>query len=115
VYLKRLAVETRGQIRIVPVDRVDFITASGSYAEVHVGDEAYLVNEQMQSLEAQLDPEQFVRIHRSTIVRLDRIETLLVNAGGDYGVCLPDGRCLKVSRRRWDDLVARLGTGFSTP
>jgi two-component system LytT family response regulator len=102
----------RGQIRIIPVERIDFIMASGPYVELHVGMEKYLVSEQMQTLEERLDPAHFFRIHRSAIVRLDRIETLLVHAGGDYLACLANNQRLKVSRRRWDDLVDRLGIEF---
>ena len=108
-YLERIAVEMRGQIRVVPVEDIDYILASGSYVELHVGENVYLVNEQMQTLEERLDPVQYFRIHRSTIVKLSKIETLLVGSGGDYAACLSEGRRLKVSRRRWDDLVNRLG------
>lgn len=108
-YLKRIAVEMRGQMRIIPVEQIDYILASGPYAELHVAGEKYLVSEQMQTLEERLNPEQFIRIHRSAMVQLDRIDTLKVNPGGDYTACLSDGRRLKVSRRRWDALVDRLG------
>lgn len=110
-YLKRIAVEMRGQMRVVPIERIDYILANGPYAELHVGEEKYLVSEQMQTLEERLPPEQFFRIHRSTIVQLNRIETLQVSAGGDYTAHLADGHRLKVSRRRWGDLVERLGLG----
>lgn len=108
-YLERIGVEMRGQMRIVPVGRIDFITASGSYAELHVGKDKYLIREQMQTLEERLPPDQFFRIHRSTIVQLDRIDVLLYNPGGDYALRLMDGRHLKVSRNRWKELAARLG------
>lgn len=108
-YLERIGVEMRGQMRIVPVARIDFITASGSYAELHVDDDTFLVREQMQTLEERLDPDHFFRIHRSTIVQLDRIDALLYNAGGDYAVRLLDGRHLRVSRSRWEALSQRLG------
>ena len=108
-YLERIGVEMRGQMRIVPVDRIDFISASGSYAEIHAGEDTYFIREQMQTLEERLDPDRFFRIHRSAIVRLDRIDTLLFNAGGDYAVRLHDGRHLRVSRNRWEELAQRLG------
>ncbi|HEX7071350.1 MAG TPA: LytTR family DNA-binding domain-containing protein [Rhodothermales bacterium] len=108
-YLERIGVEMRGQMRIVPVERIDFITASGSYAELHVGSEKYLIREQMHTLEERLPPDRFFRIHRSTIVQLDRINVLLYNPGGDYALRLNDGRHLKVSRNRWKDLAAKLG------
>lgn len=108
-YLERLAVEMRGQVRVVPVDKIDFITASGSYAELHVGGDTFVIRERMQTLEERLDPETFFRIHRSTIVRLDQIESLLFSGGGDYAIKLKDGRHLKVSRGRKEELEERLG------
>ena len=108
-YLERIAVETRGQIRVVPVERIDFITADGSYVDLHVGEDTFLIREQMQVLEERLDPGRFYRIHRSTIVQLDRVERLLYNSGGDYAVRLRDGRNLRVSRGRYTELQQRLG------
>src|SRR5207237_6670896 len=96
-YLDRIAVESRGQVRVVPVARIDYITASGPYAELHVADKTYAVRERMQTLEEQLDPSIFFRIHRSAIVRLDRIDSLLRRPGGDYAVRLKDGTELDVS------------------
>ena len=112
-YLDRIAVESRGQVRVVPVERIDYITASGPYAELHVtekgGEKVFAVRERMQTLEEQLDPNTFFRIHRSAIVRLDRIDTLLRSSGGDYGVRLKSGIELSVSRSRWEELEAKMG------
>ena len=108
-FLDRLTVETRGQVRVVPISKVDFITASGPYAELHVGDRTFAIRERMQTLEEQLDPAFFFRIHRSAIVRLDRIDTLLHAGGGDYAVRLKDGTELSVSRTRREELEQRLG------
>ena len=108
-YLDRIAVESRGQTRVVPVEKIDYITASGPYAELHVGDRVWTVRERMQTLEERLDPDQFFRIHRSAIVRLDRIDTLLHSAGGDYGVRLKNGVELSVSRGRRDELAQKMG------
>ncbi len=108
-YLERIAVEMRGQVRVVPVKQVDYIMASGPYAELHVGDKRYVIRERMQTLEERLDPAKFFRIHRSAIVRLDLIETLIRNPGGDYGVQLKGGVKLKVSRNRFDELAAKMG------
>jgi len=108
-YLERIAVESRGQVRVVPVESIDYITASGPYAELHVGDTAHVIRERMQTLEDRLDPASFMRVHRSTIVRLDEIDALLYNAGGDYAVRLKSGERLSVSRGRRDELEERLG------
>ena len=108
-FLDRIAVESRGQVRVVPVARIDYITASGPYAELHVGDKTYAVRERMQTLEEQLDPSVFFRVHRSAIVRLERIDALLHRPGGDYAVRLKDGTELDVSRARRDELQQLLG------
>lgn len=109
-YLERIAVEMRGQLRVVPVERIDYVAADGPYAELHAGSDTFVVRERMQTLEDRLDPAHFFRIHRSTIVRLDRVEALLTAQGGDYAVKLTDGTRLRVSRARRDALAARLGT-----
>jgi two-component system LytT family response regulator len=108
-YLDRIPVESRGQIRVVPVALIDYITASGPYAELHIGDRTFAIREKMQTLEEKLDPAVFFRIHRSAIVRLDRIDTLLHAAGGDYAVRLKDGTELSVSRSRREELEERVG------
>ena len=108
-YLERITVESRGQVRVVPVDKIDYITASGPYAELHVGDRVFAVRERMQTLEEQLDPAIFMRVHRSAIVRLERIDTMLRSSGGDYAVRLKDGTELSVSRGRKEELEQKLG------
>jgi two-component system, LytTR family, response regulator len=108
-YVDRIPVESRGQIRVVPVSLIDYITASGPYAELHVGERTFAIREKMQTLEEKLDPAIFFRIHRSAIVRLDRIDTLLHAAGGDYAVRLKDGTELSVSRSRREELESRVG------
>lgn len=108
-YLERVAVDMRGKVRVVPVEQIDYISASGPYAELHVDDNTFLIREQMQTLEERLDPADFFRIHRSTIVRLDLIESLHHAPGGDYAITLKNGRRLKVSRGRRDELAQRLG------
>jgi two-component system, LytTR family, response regulator len=108
-YLERIAVEMRGQVRVVPVKQIDYMVASGPYAELFVGDKRYLIRERMQTLEERLDPAKFFRIHRSAIVRLDLIETLIKNPGGDYGVQLKGGVKLRVSRSRFESLESLLG------
>lgn len=108
-YLERIAVQGRGKARIVPVDDLTHITADGSYAELHTGDDTYVIRERMKTLTARLDPEAFARVHRSAIVRLDEIELLLRGGGGDYAVRLQDGTRIPVSRSRVDELEDRLG------
>jgi two-component system LytT family response regulator len=108
-YLERIAVQGRGQARIVSVDDITHITADGSYAELHTADDTHVIRERMKTLAARLDPDAFVRVHRSAIVRLDEIELLLRGGGGDYAVRLQAGTTVSVSRGRIDDLQDRLG------
>ena len=107
-YLERLGVESRGQMRFVPVDRIDYITADGPYAELHIGERTLALRERMHTLEERLDPEVFFRIHRSAIVRLDRVEALRRRPGGDYAVRLKDGTELSLSRAKREELERRL-------
>ncbi|HEV8657350.1 MAG TPA: LytTR family DNA-binding domain-containing protein [Thermoanaerobaculia bacterium] len=108
-YLERISVESRGQVRVVPVEKIDYITASGPYAELHVGERTFAIRERMQTLEERLDPSVFFRIHRSAIVPLDRIDTLTRHSGGDYGVRLKNGVELSLSRGRREELEQKLG------
>jgi two-component system, LytTR family, response regulator len=108
-YLERIAVEMKGKVRVVPVSEIDYIVASGPYAELYVGERRYLIREAMQTLEERLDPSVFFRIHRSAIVRLSLVDTLLRGAGGDYEVQLKNGVKLRVSRSRREELERRLG------
>jgi two-component system LytT family response regulator len=106
--LDRIAVESRGKVTFVPVGDIDYIAASGPYAELVVGTRRHLIREPMQSLEDRLDPARFMRIHRSAIVQLDRVTALLKQAGGDYEVQLKDGTRLRVARSRREEVERRL-------
>jgi two-component system LytT family response regulator len=107
-YLDRIGVETKGKVHFVPVREVDYIVASGPYAELVVSGRRYLIREAMQALEERLDPRRFMRVHRSAIVQLDRVEALLRGPGGDYEAQLRDGTKLRVSRRKREELAERL-------
>jgi two-component system, LytTR family, response regulator len=107
-FLERIPVHSRGRMRVICVKDIDYIKASGVYAELHVGPDQYLIRESLCSLEEQLDPEQFFRIHRSEIVHLDRIDMLLRGGGGDYEVQLKNGTRLRVGRSRKEELEQRL-------
>jgi two-component system LytT family response regulator len=108
-YVQRIPIESKGKIKYIPVDDIDYIAASGPYAELIVSGRRNLIREPMQSLEDRLDPSRFMRIHRSSIVQLDRIDSLLHGAG-DYEAQLRDGTKLRVSRNRREELEQRLQT-----
>lgn len=107
--LGRFLVRTRGRMQLVAVSAVDWIGAAGNYVELHVSDETHLVRGTMAGLEGRLPAERFVRIHRSTIVNLDRIESLHPWSHGDWEVVLQDGARLRLSRRYRPALEAMFG------
>ena len=109
--LKRLTIDLPGKVRVVPVEEIRFVTAEDAYVKVHTDEDAYLLRERMHVLEERLPTPAFVRIHRSTIVRVELIESVLQRSGGDYAVRLRDGTRLAVSRGRRDDLLAHLEEG----
>jgi two-component system LytT family response regulator len=108
-YMERIAVEVRGKVRPVPVSQIDYITSDGPYAELHVAGRRYVIREAMQTLEERLDPQRFMRVHRSVIVRLDLVEMLHRGPGGDYELELRGGGRLRVSRSRREALERWLG------
>ena len=97
-YLERLVVRSGGRILILRVGEIDWIEAASNYVRLHAGGREYLLRETMTALEAKLDPMEFVRIHRSTIVRVDRIRELEPLFQGDYVVVLDDSTRLTSSR-----------------
>ena len=107
-YLTRLMIKASGRVVLLKVGEIDFIEADGNYAKLHVGRKAHLLREKMHDLEGRLDPAKFVRIHRSVIVNLDRIKEMHPHFNGDYVVVLEDGRQLRLSRTRRENLEARL-------
>lgn len=100
VFRRSLRSESRGRARLLPVDTIDWIGGAGDYSTVHTGDREFLVSERLKTLEADLDPKAFVRIHRSTIVNVARIVELRSLGRGDREVSLECGTTLRVARRR---------------
>ncbi|MFN0156550.1 MAG: LytR/AlgR family response regulator transcription factor [Bacteroidota bacterium] len=97
-YLQRLAIKGAGKIDVVRMEEIDWLAADGDYVHVHAGEKKYLHREMIGTLEQELDPAQFVRIHRSTIVRMDRIKQLEPHFNGDFTVILHSGHKLSLSR-----------------
>jgi len=91
-------VKSGARIQMVDAQDIDWISAAGDYAELHVKDAAHLLRETMTALEGRLDPAQFARIHRSKIVNLSRILELRTMDNGEYLVKLKDGTQHRASR-----------------
>jgi len=97
-YLVRFAVKHHRGMRLVRVRDIDYIQACGNYAEIHAAGRTHLVRMTMQELDQRLDPSIFVRIHRSTIVQIDRIRNIVAASHGDFDLSLHDGTVLRLSR-----------------
>jgi two-component system, LytTR family, response regulator len=108
----RLVVKAGGRLFFLRADEIDWIEAAGNYARLHVGNEAHLIRETMQSLEGRLDNERFFRIHRSRIVNMERIQELQPWFNGEYVVILRNGTRLTLSRGYREKLQERLGKAF---
>ncbi len=111
-FLERIVVRESGRVYFVNVPDVEWLEASGNYVALHVASgRTHLVHETMAALEARLDPARFVRIHRSTMVRVDRIKELLPHFNGEYVVLLHDQTRLKLSRSYLEPARRVLGLG----
>jgi two-component system LytT family response regulator len=107
----RLVVKSRGQVRFLKVADIDWIEAASYYACLHLGRETHLIRRSLAELERDLGDGAFVRIHRSTIVNLDRIQGLELQDGGEYEVVLDCGTRLRLSRRFRKPLQDRIAAG----
>ncbi|HEX2060936.1 MAG TPA: LytTR family DNA-binding domain-containing protein [Thermoanaerobaculia bacterium] len=106
-YTRRFMVRTAGRVVFLKADEIDWIEAADYYARLHAGTASYLLRESMNELEATLDPETFVRIHRSAIVNLDRVREMRPLFRGELVVVLHDGTQLRMSRNRREELESR--------
>jgi len=107
--LTRFVIKEAGRVFFVPVQAADGLEASGNYVGLHVGGKTHLIHETLAHLEQSLDPRKFLRIHRSTIVNVERIKELQPFANGEFVVILQDGTRLKLSRSFRDRANAVLG------
>ena len=105
---ERIVVRDGGRTVFVALRDIDWIEAADYYVQLHVGAKSYLHREPLRDLESRLDPRRFVRIHRSTIIAIDRVAELRPSAHGDQRVRLRDGTDLKLSRARRGRLRALL-------
>ncbi|MGB9180880.1 MAG: LytTR family DNA-binding domain-containing protein [Pyrinomonadaceae bacterium] len=108
-YLERLVIKSGGRVFFLDTDDIDWIEAEGNYVSVHTGKKSHLLRETISSLEAQLDPKKFIRIHRSSIVKIDRIQELQPWFHGEYKIILLDGTQLTLSRNYRENLHEALG------
>ena len=100
-------VRSGARIAFVETRQVDWVEAEGNYVRLHVGDESHLIRETMHAVEARLGG-QFVRIHRSRIANIDKVQELRIAPNGEYEIVLRTGRTLRVSRLYRDKVQERL-------
>lgn len=108
-YVERLVIKNGGRVFFLETDEVNWIEAEGNYVRLHTDKKAHLLRETISSLEAQLDPKKFLRVHRSTIVRIDSIRELQPWFHGEYHIILHNGTKLTLSRNYREQLQAVLG------
>jgi two-component system LytT family response regulator len=97
-FLDRLVIKSGGRVFFLRAEEIDWIEAAGNYLRLHVGSDMHLLRDTMNNLEARLHPDKFLRIHRSTMVNLERVKELQPWFHGDYKVILQDGTELTLSR-----------------
>jgi two-component system LytT family response regulator len=106
--MERFAVKSAGQVSFLKASEIDWIEAADYYSCLHVGARTHLLRRSMAELDEELDQTVFCRIHRSTIVKLDRVRGMKLNESGEYDVLLEDGTKLRLSRRYRKELQSRL-------
>jgi two-component system LytT family response regulator len=104
-FLQRLAVRVRDRFLMLRIDEVDWVESAANYVQLHARGRSFLVRMTMNELEAKLDAERFTRIHRSTIVNVDRLVEVRPSPHGDFEVTLQDGTRLRLSRGYRDQLL----------
>ncbi len=108
-YASRILVKQDGRMFFVKTSEIDWIEADRNYVRLHVGEVAHSIRERISHLEETLDPRLFARIHRSTIVNLNRVREMQQWFSGDYVVILEDGTRLRLSRHYRDRVEKQVG------
>jgi len=108
-YASRILVKQDGRMFFVKTTEIDWIEADRNYVRLHVGKTAHTIRERISHLEETLDPRLFARIHRSTIVNLNRVREMQQWFSGDYVVILEDGTRLRLSRHYRDRVEKQVG------
>ena len=107
--VERIVVKGAGEVCFVKIADIDWIEAADYYACLHVGTKNHLLRRSLSELEAELDPDQFCRVHRSSIVNLERVSSLKLDEDGEHEVLLRTGARVRMSRRYRKELESRMG------
>jgi two-component system LytT family response regulator len=109
VYLERLVIKANGHVFFLKAEEIDWVEAEGNYVRLHTSKESYLLRDTISALESQLDPRKFLRVHRSAIVNIDRVQEMQPWFHGEYRIILHGGAQLTLSRSYRDKLHELLG------
>src|SRR5262249_20661314 len=107
--LERLVIKSGGRVFFLRADEIDWVESAANYVKLHVGRESHLLRETINGLASKLDPDKFLRIHRSIIINLERVKELQPWFHGDYVVILQDDTQLTSSRNYREQLRKLLG------
>ncbi len=111
-FTERVVIKSAGRIFFLNVEEIDWIEAADNYVRLHVGRDSHLLRETMNHLEKRLNPDRFLRIHRSRIINIRQIKELQPLFRGEYDIMLQDGTRLE-SGRGYRDKLQRLFSGSS--
>ncbi|HSG99916.1 MAG TPA: response regulator [candidate division Zixibacteria bacterium] len=106
--LNRIAIRGAGKIVIVRINDVDWIGSEGNYVSLHFGNKTHLIRDSLNNFHARLDPEKFIRTHRSVVVNAERIAEIVPGADSEYEIVLTSGQRLPLSRRRYREALDAL-------
>jgi two-component system LytT family response regulator len=96
--IDRLMIKSKDHVSVIPVNEIEWIESAGDYVYVHSNGQKHIFRETLTALEQRLDPQKFIRIHRSTIVNIEKIKALRLNEHSDFDVYLLTGVKLRLSR-----------------
>jgi two-component system LytT family response regulator len=113
-FAERLVVNTAGRVVFVKVADIDWLEAAGNYVTIHAGREKHMFRETLRNLGDRLDPARFVRLHRSSVVNVDRLRELLPWARGEQVAVLNDGTQLPIGRAFRERLMSVMNGAAQT-
>ncbi|MGH9493877.1 MAG: LytR/AlgR family response regulator transcription factor [Candidatus Sulfotelmatobacter sp.] len=112
--IDRIAVKSAGEVAFVKIAEIDWIEAADYYSCLHVGTKTHMLRRSMADLESELDPAVFCRVHRSSIVNLERVRGLKVSEDGEHDVILENGERVRLSRRYRKQFQEQIGANVLT-
>ena len=107
--IKKLPIPLRNRTIFIPLNEIIYITASNYYAEIYTESKKYLLRESLQNLLNILNPEHFIRIHRSTIINIDFMKELINSSYGAIHVKMKDSNQFRISKSYKKEFLTKMG------